>query len=49
VRSFRRDVVAAVAEILAPERRRRFAECVSADRNRAVFEIPEILETIISR
>ena len=49
VRSFRREVVTAVAEMLDPERRRRFTECVRSDRNRAVFEIPAILEQILSR
>ena len=48
VRSFRREIVAAAAEMLDPERRRRYVERVKAHRNRAVFEIPEILQGILS-
>jgi len=49
VRSFRRGIVQATTEMLDPDRRRRFAERVTAYRNRAVFEIPEILERIMSQ
>jgi hypothetical protein len=48
VRSFRRDIVSATTEMLDPDRRRQFVERVNAHRNRAVFEIPEILERILS-
>jgi UDP-N-acetylglucosamine:LPS N-acetylglucosamine transferase len=48
VRSFRRDIVNAVAEMLDPERRLPYVECVRAYRNRAVFEIPRIVEQILS-
>lgn len=48
VRSFRREIAVAVSEMLQPERRRRFVERVRAYRNRAVFEIPGILERILS-
>jgi 1,2-diacylglycerol 3-beta-galactosyltransferase len=48
VRSFRRDIVRAATEMLDPSRRRQFAEHVNAYQNRAVFEIPGILEHILS-
>jgi UDP-N-acetylglucosamine:LPS N-acetylglucosamine transferase len=48
VHSFRRDIVKAAAEMLDPARRREFAGRVGAYRNRAVFEIPPILEQILS-
>jgi 1,2-diacylglycerol 3-beta-galactosyltransferase len=38
-----------VAELLQPERYRRVRARVSATRNRAVFEIPEMMETVLSR
>jgi UDP-N-acetylglucosamine:LPS N-acetylglucosamine transferase len=48
VRNFRKEIAVAVAGMLDPERRRRFVERVAANRNRAVFEIPEILEGILN-
>jgi hypothetical protein len=48
VRSFRREIVGAVTAMLDPERRRGFVERVNAYHNRAVFEIPEILERVLS-
>jgi 1,2-diacylglycerol 3-beta-galactosyltransferase len=48
VRSFRREIGTAASEMLHPERHRRFVERVRAYRNRAVFEIPGILEGILS-
>lgn len=48
VRSFRRDIVGAVTSMLDPGMRRRFVERVRGYRNRAVFEIPDILERILS-
>ncbi|MFI5246384.1 MAG: glycosyltransferase, partial [Gemmatimonadales bacterium] len=47
VRDFRREIAAAVSRMLEPERRRQFVERVRAYRNRAVFEIPSILERIL--
>jgi UDP-N-acetylglucosamine:LPS N-acetylglucosamine transferase len=48
VRSFRRDIVTAATVMLDPVRRRQFAARVNAYENRAVFEIPVILERILS-
>ena len=48
VRSFRRDIVKATAEMLDSRRRQMFVERVNAYKNRAVFEIPEILQHILS-
>jgi UDP-N-acetylglucosamine:LPS N-acetylglucosamine transferase len=48
VRSFRRDIVTAAATMLDPARRRQFTERVGAYTNRAVFEIPVILERLLS-
>jgi 1,2-diacylglycerol 3-beta-galactosyltransferase len=48
VRSFSR-IAGAVRELLAPERYRRFRERISGMRNRAVYEIPAVLEEILSR
>jgi len=47
VRSLKRDVVAAAAAMLDPQRRTEFAERVGAYRNRAVFEVPRIIEQIL--
>jgi UDP-N-acetylglucosamine:LPS N-acetylglucosamine transferase len=46
LRSFR-YIVQAVAELLQPENYRRFREKAAAQQNRAVFEIPDILEKIL--
>ena len=46
VRSFR-QVGEAVDELLRPGNFRRFKANVAARRNRAVFEIPDILATIL--
>jgi 1,2-diacylglycerol 3-beta-galactosyltransferase len=48
VRSFSR-IADAVCELLAPERYRRFQERISGMPNRAVYEIPAVLEEILSR
>jgi 1,2-diacylglycerol 3-beta-galactosyltransferase len=48
IRSFRRDIVRAATQMLDPGRRRQFAELVNAYQNRAVFEIPAILERILA-
>ena len=48
VRSFRHDIVKATTEMLDPDRRRQFVERVNAYHNRAVFEMPGILEHILS-
>lgn len=47
VRGFRRDIVNAVATMIDPGERRRYADRVCGTRNRAVFEIPPILERIL--
>lgn len=47
LRSFKRQIVGAVERMLDPERRCEFVRRVNAQRNRAVFEIPEILERIM--
>ena len=47
LRNFR-YIVQAVAELLQPENYRRFHAKAAACRNRAVFEIPDILEKILS-
>ena len=46
LKSFR-YIVQAVAELLQPENYRRFHEKAAAEVNRAVFEIPDILERIL--
>jgi UDP-N-acetylglucosamine:LPS N-acetylglucosamine transferase len=46
LRNFR-YIVPAVAELLQPENYRRFREKAAAQQNRAVFEIPDILEKIL--
>jgi hypothetical protein len=48
IRSIRRDIVEAVAAMVDPIRRACFVERVSAYRNQAVFEIPQILDRILS-
>jgi len=48
VRSFSK-IADAVGDLLAPERYRRFQERISGMRNRAVYEIPAVLEEILSR
>jgi hypothetical protein len=49
VRSFKRRIADAVGKMLDPERRCEFMKHVNRQRNRAVFEIPEILEEILGR
>lgn len=46
LRSFRRGIVGAVQQMLDPAQRCEFQKRVIQQKNRAVFEIPEILETI---
>jgi 1,2-diacylglycerol 3-beta-galactosyltransferase len=48
LRSFKREIVDAVRQMLDPERRCEFARQVAKQKNRAVFEIPEILERILA-
>jgi 1,2-diacylglycerol 3-beta-galactosyltransferase len=48
LRSYRAGVVEAVGKMLDPTQRRKFQERVAAQQNRAVFEIPEILEKILA-
>jgi hypothetical protein len=45
--SFKREITGAVAKMLDPERRCEFVKHVNGQHNRAVFEIPEILEKIL--
>ena len=47
VRNFAADIGAAVETLVAPENYIRFRERAAGTRNRAVFEIPEILESIL--
>jgi hypothetical protein len=47
LRSFKGGIVAAVGQMLDPRRRCEFVKQVNAQKNQAVFEIPEILEQII--
>lgn len=49
VRDFRSDVVDAVAKVLDPVRRKEILARVTAQRNQAVFEIPEILDRIMDQ
>jgi UDP-N-acetylglucosamine:LPS N-acetylglucosamine transferase len=48
VRSFRRDIVRAVAAMADPIQRALFVERINAYQNQAVFEIPRILDRILS-
>ena len=48
VRGFRRDIVKAAATMVDPGVRRTFAERVGEHRNRAVFEIPDIIENVLA-
>ena len=48
LRSFR-YIVQAVAELLQPENYRRFRANAAAVNNRAVYEIPDILEKVLTR
>ena len=47
IRSFT-EVDKAIASILDPERLPAFQRCVAAMRNRAVFEIPDLLDSIMT-
>jgi hypothetical protein len=49
VASFKREIAGAVQKMLDPERRCEFVKHVNLQKNRAVFEIPEILEEILSK
>jgi len=49
LRSFKHGIVDAVRKMLDPERRCEFIRRVKQQRNRAVFEIPDILEGILSK
>ncbi len=48
VRSFKREIVPAVAAMVDPIRRGLFVERINAYQNQAVFEIPQILDRILS-
>ena len=47
LRSFKREVIDAVRKMLDPERRCEFVKRVNQQQNRAVFEIPEILDKLL--
>jgi 1,2-diacylglycerol 3-beta-galactosyltransferase len=47
IRSFRRQIRGAVEKLLAPENYERYRRCAAALENRAVYEIPEMLEAIL--
>ena len=47
LRSFRKGIVDAVARMVDPVQRGRFKEFVARQKNRAVYEIPDILEKIL--
>ncbi len=47
LRSFKKQIVNAVGQMLDPEKRCGFVANVNRQKNRAVFEIPEILERIM--
>ena len=49
VRRFRLQIVDAVRQMLDPERRRGFLKAVRRQNNRAVFEIPGMLDEILQR
>ncbi len=49
LRRFQLQIVDAVRQMLDPERRCEFVRRVNAQKNRAVFEIPEILERIMEQ
>ena len=49
VQNFRTQVVGAIRQMLEPAAREKVLANVAAQRNRAIFEIPEILEQILSR
>jgi hypothetical protein len=49
LRSFRDEVTDAVRKMLDPERRCEFVKAVERQQNRAVFEIPQILEKILEK
>jgi 1,2-diacylglycerol 3-beta-galactosyltransferase len=48
VRSFSSEIFSAVRELLAPENYARFRKRAAGMRNSAVYEIPELLERILS-
>jgi len=49
LRSFKREVTNAVGKMIDPQRRCEFVKRVNQQRNRAVFEIPDILEGILAK
>jgi hypothetical protein len=48
LRSLKRQITGAVRQMLIPERRCEFVQRISQQQNRAVFEIPDILERILT-
>jgi hypothetical protein len=49
LRSFKKEIIPAVRRMLDPAQRYEFLRRVNAQKNRAVFEIPEILEGILAK
>jgi hypothetical protein len=49
LRSFKREITGAVEKMLDPVQRCEFVRRVNQQRNKAVFEIPDILESILER
>ena len=49
LKSFRKEITGAVEKMLDPQQHRQFANRVKQQNNRAVFEIPQILEQILAR
>ena len=49
LRSFKREITDAVGKMIDPDRRCEFVKHVSLQRNRAVFEIPDILAKILDK
>ena len=47
VKDFSRELPGAVRELLVPANYARYRDCAAATRNRAVFEIPEMLSNIL--
>jgi 1,2-diacylglycerol 3-beta-galactosyltransferase len=47
VKDFSRDLAGAVSELLVPDNYTRYHNCAAANRNQAVFEIPEMLSNIL--
>lgn len=49
LRSFKRQITDAVRQMLDPQRRCEFVKHINLQQNRAVFEIPDILDQILAK